>query len=387
MDAQQKQSCYKKKKSRFFETYISKIIKQISETNGITYNAKQQLNSFLCIISKFISHKVRELTEIAKKKTLSEKEIINTLQIILSGQLAKLTISESITAVKQYNSKECNGSSRQNKAGIIFPPSITEKFLRQFGYSKIMVSCNAPVCLAAALEYITTEILKLASTSAKNNKRIRITIRDLELSVRNDTELNILFNKLNINFLGGGSTPFIHSSLVVKKSKKKSSKQPLSITNDTTKKTRRFRPGTVAIREIKRFQKISNCLTFAKYPFVKLVRQIVGEIEPNHKISKEVFIVLQYFIEQYIVDILKQANLAAIHAGRVKLIPSDIKFILSVKNYKHINQLQDILSVEEEVEEVDEEVDEEDEEDEDEEEEEDEEDEDEEELEEEDEER
>ena len=137
-----------------------------------------------------------------------------------------------------------------------------------------MVSKTAPICLAAALEYITCEILELASTSAKENKRIRITIRDLELSIRNDPELNQLFNKLNIKFLGGGSIPLIHPSLISKKYKRKLPKKQSS--ENTIKKPHRFRPGTVSIREIKRLQKISNCLTFAKLPFEKLVRQIVG---------------------------------------------------------------------------------------------------------------
>jgi len=45
------------------------------------------------------------------------------------------------------------------------------------------------VYLAGALEYLTSEILENASESAKDNKRIRINIRDLEMGVRNDTEL------------------------------------------------------------------------------------------------------------------------------------------------------------------------------------------------------
>ena len=348
MDAQQKVNI-KKKKGHFFETYISKVLKQISDTNGITSNAKQQLNSALCILCKFISHKVEELTEIAKKKTLSEKEITNTFRILLPGQLSKLAISEGLSAVENYKTKDEKGSSRQNKAGIIFPPSIAEKFLRQFGYSKIMVTNTAPVCLAAALEYITREILELACISAKETKRIRITIRDLELGVRNDTELNQLFNKININFLGGGSTPFIHSSLISKKNKKR---LPKKHTEDTSKRSRRFRPGTVAVREIKRFQKMSNCLTFAKLPFEKLIRQVVRNNTTNvsnQKISKEVFIVLQYFIEQYIVNILEQANLVAIHAGRVKLMSSDIQLVLSINNktYKPNNPIQEVLSIDE----------------------------------------
>ena len=42
------------------------------------------------------------------------------------------------------------------------------------------------------------------------------------------------------------------------------------------------------------------------------------------KISKDVFIIMQYFIEQYTVNFLEKVNTAAIHAGRVKVMPTDI---------------------------------------------------------------
>ena len=45
-------------------------------------------------------------------------------------------------------------------------------FLRNFGFSKFMVTSTAPVYLAAVLEYITAEILDLSAKSASNNKRI-----------------------------------------------------------------------------------------------------------------------------------------------------------------------------------------------------------------------
>lgn len=330
MDIQQK-AVAKKKKTRFFETYISKVLKQVSETNGITSNAKQQLNSILCIISKIISTSVTSLTEIAKKKTLSEKEVINALRIVLPQTLASNAIIEGEKAVEKFkNTDNKGGSSRQEKSGIIFPPSIAEKFLRNFGYSKIMVSSNAPVCLAAAVEYLSADILESAIRSAKDHKRIRITIRDIELAIRNDTELNELFVRYKISLLGGGNVPFIHSSLLSKKSRKKRVKHA----TPSTKKPHRFRPGTVALREIRKYQKLSNCLTFAKYPFEKFVREVVNKHSTNNsmKISKDVFIVLQYFIEQYIVNVLHDANLTAIHAGRVKLMPVDINFILAIRD-------------------------------------------------------
>jgi histone H3/H4 len=319
----------KKKKSRFFETYISKVLKQVADKNGITSNSKQQLNSTLCIVARTISLVVTRLTEIAKKKTISDKEVANAVRVLFSGDLAENSIREGVKSVTNFSAESSKGSSRQGKAGIIFPPCVAEKFLRNFGYSKVMVTSTAPVFLAAVLEYLVAEVLILASKSATNNKRIRITIRDLQLSVGEDQELSTLFDKLNISFLGGGVVPFIHPCLVTKKPRKKKSK---TVDPSGVKKPHRFRPGTVALREIKKFQKMSNCLTFAKFPFERFVRKTVNKNNTGMKISKDVFIILQYFIEQYIVNILKDANAAAIHTGRVKLMLTDIEFICSIRS-------------------------------------------------------
>jgi len=340
----------KKKKTRFFETYISKVLKQVSDSNGITSNSKQQLNSALCLISRLIATTVITLTEMAKKKTMSEKEVKNALLILLPEQLAANAIIEGQKAVASFEKVgNVKGTSRQEKASILFSPAISEKFLRNFGYSKVMVTSQAPVYMAGALEYLTSEILENASASAKDNKRIRINIRDLELGVRNDNELNMFFTNNNISFLGGGVTPFIHKSLLSKKIRNKKRCKKVETVQDGDKKKHRFRPGTVSLREIRRFQKMSNCLTFAKFPFEKLVRQVVK----NHnnspmKISKEVFIVLQYFIEQQLTTLLRNANFAAIHAGRVKLMPIDIEFVNSIsRGTQNPYQIGDIVHIEE----------------------------------------
>ena len=323
----------RKKKTHFFEIYISKVLKQICDC-GITGNAKQQLNSFLCILSKKVSNTVLDLTLFGKKKTISDKEIINALNVILPGELLKNSISEgkkSIDSFKNNNEKDIKGT-RQTKAQIIFPPSITEKFLRNFGNTKIMVTSTSPVFLAAVLEYLTYEILDLASIYCKDNKRIRITIRDLEVVIRSDEELNKLFTKLNITFLGGGVVPYIHESLLKKNKKKRTTN---NVKNTNNPKQHRFRPGTVAIRDIKKYQKTSDNLILAKSSFEKLVRQIFKENRDdneNVKISKDVFIILQHFIEQYIVKLFYNSNFLAIHSGRVKLLSIDIAFISYLYN-------------------------------------------------------
>ena len=316
----------KKKKTHFFEIYISKVLKQVSENCGITSNAKQQLNSFLCFLSKYLSKIIIVLTIYGKKKTISDKEIINSLSLTVSGELLKNSILEGEKAVENFKNNKVKGT-RQNKAEIIFPPSIVEKFLRNFGNSKIMVTSSAPVFLSAALEYITYEILDIASIYCTDNKRMRITIRDLEIVVRTDIELNNLFNKINISFLGGGVISFIHPSLLNKNKKKKTLKN--------TKNQHRFRPGTVAIRDIKKYQKLSGNLILPKSSFEKIIRNIFlqnSENDKNIKISKNVFIIIQYYIEQYIVKLLYNSNFLAIHSNRVKLLPIDIAFISYLNN-------------------------------------------------------
>ena len=327
----------KKKKSHMFETYISKVLKQISTSNGITNNAKQQLNSILCYIIKHISILTVKLTMAGKKKTISLKEIENSLILVLSGKLLENSLKEGQKSCSNISNNENNNinSSRQNKAGIIFPPSLVEKFLRDFGSSNVMIGNLSPIFLASVLEYICFEILDLSVNYCKENKHIRIIVRDLELSVRNDYELNNLFVKLNISFLGGGVLPYIHSSLL---NKTKIKKKKTEKNDNKENNTRRFRYGTLAIKNIKKQQKLNNCLILSKSPFEKLVRNIFKQNKNDSpKFSKDIFIVLQYFIEQYIVGLLRNSNFLAIHSGRVKLIPYDILLYNSFVNGGHGN--------------------------------------------------
>jgi len=324
------QKVVKKKKSHYFEIYITKVLKQISGNSGITSNCKQQLNSALCIITTYISNKALNIVKMSKKKTISEKEISSAIKMTFSDILLVNSLNEGETAVQKYKNfnKEEHKEKllcKQNKAGIIFSPSLVEKFLRQFGYVKIMVNSFAPIYLAAVLEYLTYEILDISNEICKENKRVRINIRDMEVAISSDNEINNLFIKLNIKLLGGGVIPFIHSSLITKPKKK---------LKQTENKNRRFHSGTVALRNIKKQQKFSNTLIFAKLSFEHFVRHIFKENSDdiNIKISKDVFITLQHFIEQYIINILKNANFLTIHAGRIKLTPVDIGLISYLNN-------------------------------------------------------
>jgi len=141
-----------------------------------------------------------------------------------------------------------------------------------------------------------------------------------------DEELRTVFNNNKIELLGAGVIEFIHPVLTTRNSQRKSSK------NVNT-------PGTVSIKEIRKYQKSSNCLIFPKHPFERFTRSIIEDYNKDIKISKKVFIVLQYYIEQFLLNLLSHANLLAIHSGHVKLLPTDIDFIKTIKECQATTQI------------------------------------------------
>lgn len=329
----------KRKRTKYFDLYINKALKQVS-TNEITSNAKQQLNNLLITISKILTEKSLYLVQISKKKTLSIKEIENAIQILFIGDLKNILIKEGSSSVQKYKDSkntEKKGFSRQNQVGIIFPPSICEKFLRNFGNSNVMITSESSIYLASVLEYLSAEILDLSSSIACSNDRIRITVRDLELAIRTDYEFNTFFNTWQIKFIGGGIIPFLNPAIL---EKKKSVKK---------KKKGRLNPGTLVVKEIKKLQKQGDCLIFAKHPFEQVIRHIFHQYKPNVKISKNVFIILQYYLESEMLNLIQKSYNLAVYSGRIKLIASDIEMVLSISE----NRLPNFLTIEEDKEEGD----------------------------------
>ncbi|XP_050708911.1 histone H3-like [Eriocheir sinensis] len=95
-------------------------------------------------------------------------------------------------------------------------------------------------------------------------------------------------------------------------------------------KPHRYRPGTVALREIRRYQK-STELLIRKLPFQRLVREIAQDFKTDLRFQSSAVMALQEASEAYLVGLFEDTNLCAIHAKRVTIMPKDIQLARRIR--------------------------------------------------------
>lgn len=122
-----------------------------------------------------------------------------------------------------------------------------------------------------------------------------------------------------------------------KPTKKKTVENEQKEKNETVqtkpKKTKlpRYRPGTVALREIRRYQK-STELLIPKLPMQRLIRSIASLIKPDGiKFQYAAIGAIHTAAEAFLVQLFEDTNLCAIHAKRVTINPSDIKLAMRLR--------------------------------------------------------
>lgn len=93
---------------------------------------------------------------------------------------------------------------------------------------------------------------------------------------------------------------------------------------------RRFRPGTVALREIRRYQKTADLL-IRKLPFQRLVREISQEFRYDLRFQSTALLALQEAAESHLVGLFEDVNLCALHAKRVTIMPKDMMLARRVR--------------------------------------------------------
>nr|XP_050028518.1 histone H3-like [Dermacentor andersoni] len=90
------------------------------------------------------------------------------------------------------------------------------------------------------------------------------------------------------------------------------------------KKSHRYRPVTLALREIRRYRK-SNELLINKLPFQRLVRKIAQDFKSDLRFQSSTVMALQEASEAYLVSFFEDTNIRAIHCKGVTIMPKDIQ--------------------------------------------------------------
>ncbi|ACO68551.1 histone H3 [Micromonas commoda] len=115
-----------------------------------------------------------------------------------------------------------------------------------------------------------------------------------------------------------------------KKPRKESSKV-IDADGSQDRKRRRYKPGTLALKEIRKFQK-STELLIRKAPFCRLVREISNEVSPEpFRYTAESLLAIQEATEDFLVHLFEDCNLCAIHAKRVTIMPKDLQLARRIR--------------------------------------------------------
>lgn len=96
------------------------------------------------------------------------------------------------------------------------------------------------------------------------------------------------------------------------------------------KKPHRYRPGTVALREIRKYQKNGDLLV-PMLPFQRLVREVSQDYKSDLRFQSSAMMALQESVEAYLVGVFEDINLAAIHAKRVTITPKDLQLARRIR--------------------------------------------------------
>lgn len=328
----------KKKQTNSFQTYIHRLLKSIDSSAQIAVNARGQLDKVADIIARELSKRARSLCIRTKKKTISPAEIYLALELLFPSSQAKEATNIANEAIKQYQEADKGSHNhpvrRETLAGLTFSVALSEKYLREFGASELHVGRLAPIVLSAILEFVIGEVLKSAIVCARDLKRVIVKIRHIYLVVNENSDVAELFRNCNIEFVNGGFIPCIKDELLTSKEKKylqaaRRRKNKKGQSSDG-KRPRRLLPGTKALRDIKHYQKTTECL-LQRLPFETSVRNLGKEIRDQDgnetrllHFGGNAILTLQAFVEQKVTQLLNQSLECTIHRNRDSVNARDV---------------------------------------------------------------
>jgi histone H3 len=105
-------------------------------------------------------------------------------------------------------------------------------------------------------------------------------------------------------------------------------------TSGGIKKPHRYRPGTVALREIRRYQK-STELLIPKLALQRFIKEVSQEFKTELRFQSTALMAIQEAAEAYLVGLFEDVNLCAIHAKRVTIMPKDVHLARRIRGERN----------------------------------------------------
>ena len=116
-----------------------------------------------------------------------------------------------------------------------------------------------------------------------------------------------------------------------KKPVRAANKQPQ---NRSQKKVYKYRPGTVALRNIHKYQKSTETF-IPKVQFQRVVKEIMQDTGKDLRIQSSALLALQEATEAHLTSYFQDSNLLALHAKRVTIMSKDIQLAKRIRNERY----------------------------------------------------
>merc|ERR1712194_33365 len=116
--------------------------------------------------------------------------------------------------------------------------------------------------------------------------------------------------------------------------KEKPAKKRVPKDGDEPKKQRRNRPGTLALREIRRYQRKTD-LVIKRAPFQRVVRDLADEVMPEFRFQPSALNALQECTESFMISLMEDTNLCTLHAKRTTCMVKDMQLAKRIRGDKY----------------------------------------------------
>lgn len=199
-----------------YGNYIYNVLKQVHPEIGLSSGVRFTINEIVKDLIKDTTDCANKLVILVKRKTITSWGVQAAINIMFPNELGLRASRVARSAVTRYNasvSGQDEGgrlglamirhTSTAARAQLTFSPSRVRALMRSHVSSKGRIGRDAPVYLAAVVQYIVSQLLEHAGAQTKAGKRIRITNRDVTLSISKNPEVITRVNN-NEYVLGGG---------------------------------------------------------------------------------------------------------------------------------------------------------------------------------------